>query len=218
MPRQANARKNYMVSLAVHPKNQEWEGMNISFFCPGECKTKGSFRALVSKSTGRAFLIPTSKDKAWQQRVSLFAAQAMAGHPPATDCAVNLHATFFLERPKAHYRTGSHADELRDDAPKRPFRKPDRDKLERSVCDALTGIVYGDDAQIVGGQVEKRYADLEHPPGVQVTVEGGVTPTELRELGARLPRNLTQDCRSAPFNFPPAMIKRALQRRRMRRS
>jgi Holliday junction resolvase RusA-like endonuclease len=35
-------------------------------------------------------------------------------------------------------------------------RKPDRDNIEKLVADALNGIAYADDAQIVAGEVEKR--------------------------------------------------------------
>lgn len=52
-----------------------------------------------------------------------------------------------------------------------PAAKPDRDKLERAVFDALTGIVYVDDAQVVDGATAKLYAvDADHPPGVFIQV------------------------------------------------
>ena len=48
-----------------------------------------------------------------------------------------------------------------------PAVRPDRDKLERFVMDALQSIVWTDDARVVGGLVEKRYGDR---PGVRITV------------------------------------------------
>jgi crossover junction endodeoxyribonuclease RusA len=53
----------------------------------------------------------------------------------------------------------------------RPWRKPDLDKLTRSILDALTGVVLDDDAQIVRLLAEKVYARTGERPGVEVTVE-----------------------------------------------
>lgn len=63
---------------------------------------------------------------------------------------VALEVTFTLPRPKAHYRTGRNSHLLRDNAPHRPDRLPDLDKLLRSTMDALTAAgVWADDAQVV---------------------------------------------------------------------
>lgn len=42
-----------------------------------------------------------------------------------------------------------------------PGKKPDWDNIGKIICDALNGIVWKDDAQIVDGRVVKLYA--EHP-------------------------------------------------------
>jgi Holliday junction resolvase RusA-like endonuclease len=42
----------------------------------------------------------------------------------------------------------------------RPTKKPDIDNICKVVCDALNGIAYHDDAQIVTMQVRKYYADV----------------------------------------------------------
>lgn len=46
--------------------------------------------------------------------------------------------------------------------------KPDRDNIEKLVCDALNGLAWVDDSQIVDGPVVKRYGS---PPRLEVTVE-----------------------------------------------
>ena len=51
-----------------------------------------------------------------------------------------------------------------------PTTKPDRDKLERAVCDALTGVLWVDDCQVVDGPVRKLYVDAANPPGVRAIV------------------------------------------------
>lgn len=39
-----------------------------------------------------------------------------------------------------------------------PTKKPDNDNIAKSICDALNGIAYKDDRQIVDLSVKKRYA------------------------------------------------------------
>lgn len=41
----------------------------------------------------------------------------------------------------------------------RPTRKPDFDNIGKIICDALNGIAYRDDAQIVDALVRKFYSD-----------------------------------------------------------
>jgi len=49
-------------------------------------------------------------------------------------------------------------------------RRPDLDKLERAVWDALTGVVYLDDSQITDSSARKRFAAPNEAPGVTVRV------------------------------------------------
>ena len=51
-----------------------------------------------------------------------------------------------------------------------PEVKPDWDNVGKIVCDALNGLAWRDDAQIVGAQVWKRYAEKGH---VVVSIESG---------------------------------------------
>ena len=67
--------------------------------------------------------------------------------------------TFYLPRPKS--------------TPKKvklQTKKPDLDKLIRAAGDAMSTIVYRDDAQIVCITAWKRFADEERTPGLAVTV------------------------------------------------
>ena len=55
----------------------------------------------------------------------------------------------------------------------RPTRKPDFDNIGKIICDALNGIAYRDDAQIVDALVRKFYSDTP-----RVIVEISDTPYE----------------------------------------
>ena len=50
----------------------------------------------------------------------------------------------------------------------RPVKKPDLDNIAKAVCDALNGIAYKDDAQIVCLEVCKYYSEYPH---ITVTVK-----------------------------------------------
>lgn len=66
-----------------------------------------------------------------------------------------LMVTVRLTRPKAHYG----ARGLRPSAPKWPIGRPDWDNFAKTACDALNGVAYRDDAQIVDARVIKEYTE-----------------------------------------------------------
>jgi crossover junction endodeoxyribonuclease RusA len=100
--------------------------------------------------------------KGWQQKAALAIAKAREGRPLEAG-PVSLIAEFRFARPPSHYtKTGA----LRAGAPQAPGR-PDLDKLLRALLDALTGVAFKDDAQIIDIDATKRYCD---PPGVLVRV------------------------------------------------
>jgi crossover junction endodeoxyribonuclease RusA len=84
---------------------------------------------------------------------------------------VGVEVEFLFRRPKHHYRTGRNAHLLRPNAPMWHSTKPDLDKLQRSLFDALTNAaVIGDDCQIVSVRAHKFYADDLNPPGAFVSI------------------------------------------------
>lgn len=90
---------------------------------------------------------------AWREAIAWTATAARIG--PVVTGAVCLELVFVLPRPQR---------------PKalEPISRPDWDKLARAVSDALTGILYVDDSQVVQASVVKRYAQPGEPPGVVV--------------------------------------------------
>lgn len=81
---------------------------------------------------------------------------------------VHVELIFAMPRPKSHYRTGRFAHLLKPSAPLFHSVKPDVDKLERAVFDALTqaGVVE-DDCRIVSSCSQKVYS---LSPGVLIEV------------------------------------------------
>lgn len=121
-------------------------------------------RTVVVES-GRALLRP------WQDAIAGAARDAVA---EAFEGPVRVGLTFVMPRPKAHYRSGRHADELREDAPSAHSHRPDIDKLTRAVLDALTPIAFADDGQVARLVVDKVY-------GAAAGVAVQVAPLELDE-------------------------------------
>lgn len=74
---------------------------------------------------------------------------------PLLQGPLKLSVTFYLPRPKGHFG----ARGLKPSAPIYPTVKPDVTKLLRAVEDALTGIVWRDDAQIVSQFAQKVYGE-----------------------------------------------------------
>ena len=50
-----------------------------------------------------------------------------------------------------------------------PTKKPDCDNIAKAVCDALNGVAWRDDSQVVELSVAKRYT--QYQPTVHVTIE-----------------------------------------------
>lgn len=72
---------------------------------------------------------------------------------------VEVAIEFRMPRPKAHYRTGKRADELRANAPRFPIGTPDTDKLVRAVLDALIGVAFDDDSRVSRLSADRVFAD-----------------------------------------------------------
>lgn len=133
----------------------------IEFAVAGIPQPAGSKRAFAHRTTQRIVVVDDAKgSRQWKTDVGKVARETMAGRPPL-DGPLELIVVFVMPRPKSHYRTGRFAAELKPNAPAVPTVKPDVLKLARAVEDAMTGIVYTDDAQIVHEIVSKRYG--AHP-------------------------------------------------------
>lgn len=139
--------------------------MPIEFFVPGKPQPAGSKKGFAR---GRHVSIVDANDKSkpWQATVALFASEAYSG--PLLEGPIAVTFVFFHERPKGHYGTGRNAGVLKDWAPIAPTGKPDVLKLARGVEDALSGVVYRDDAQIVDETLYDRYGAT---PGVSVSIQ-----------------------------------------------
>lgn len=142
----------------------------IEFFVPGVAKTAGSKKAFPiwrGKGSERKFVRSVIVDDAgqagkdWRASVQFEGVrrfkEVMGPVAAPLQGPLAVEFVFTVTRPKGH--TGKKG--LHSWAPPFPTTKPDVLKLARSVEDALTGIIWKDDAQIVAEVLRKRYGD--HP-------------------------------------------------------
>lgn len=141
--------------------------MRISLFVPGIPKPGGSKRGFYNAKLGRVLITEDCKaSKSWRAVVSLAAREAYQGYPLVGP--LELTVAFVMPRIGSHYGSGKNAEKLKPAAPKFHTVKPDATKLMRSTEDALTGILWRDDAQIARQTVEKSYGECA---GAWITVE-----------------------------------------------
>ena len=136
------------------------EPFSLSLFIPGIPASKGSYRPITgrSRTTGKPVtrLIPMDKkERPWRDHVR----DTILSHWTPTiphDSYVTVETTFYLPRPKTIPPTKR----------KHPTVKPDIDKLQRALYDAITEThIWHDDCQITDVTSHKRYAD-DTPTGV----------------------------------------------------
>lgn len=127
----------------------------LEFTVFGTAKPKGSARAFVPKGWTRPIITSDNKGlKAWEQvvRAELQAVMAHADRAllmALFDAPIAITFVFHLPRPKSATK--------RD---RRPTKKPDLSKLIRSTEDALSGVVFRDDARVVSITAAKIYASV----------------------------------------------------------
>jgi len=142
----------------------------MEFMVHGMPIAQGSKRAITSR--GRTFMVDDNKEnlRPWRQEIAQVAAEAMDGDGVWSG-PIFVRIMFFLPRPRGHFGKGRNEERLRPTAPIAPHTKPDVDKLVRAVLDALTGVVFHDDAQVVDLFATKVYSDHQRYPGAMVEVK-----------------------------------------------
>lgn len=135
-----------------------------TIFIAGNPVTQGSMKAVPNKMPGgevRGARIVHVEDvslRGWRGRIADRAqdmgVQKVGEGPVQLKMSFRLKAPTGLPKTKKSYAT----------------KNPDVDKLARAVMDALTGIAYRDDSQVIGFQATKRYAEPNEPTGLELTI------------------------------------------------
>ena len=151
-------------------------GRGYAFTVYGNAEPAGSKRAFYRPGLGVRVVDANPKSREWKNLVAQEAGRISTG---MLEGPLSLHATFYRPRPASHFGSGRNAGVLKTSAPAYPATRPDTTKLLRAVEDALQGVLYRDDAQIVEQHVSKQWGD---PARCEIRVETlpDVTPPGLR--------------------------------------
>lgn len=138
--------------------------MVTCFLIPG--RPVGKARPRMNTQTGAAYTPQSTKD--YERRVKYAYINA---YPAVSDrlhqgaVAVEITAYFPIPASWAKYKKrAALAGKMQ------PETKPDWDNIGKIITDALNGLAYRDDAQVVTAIVSKRYAEIAH---VVVRLESG---------------------------------------------
>lgn len=134
------------------------------------------YRAAVAAAAAKAVGLPLDDPDALQG--------ALEGHTPVRE-PVAVELRFGLPRPAGHWGTGRNAGVLKPSAPAYPAVKPDVDKLTRAVLDALTGVVWVDDAQVVRLYTDKVYAAMPHTTVGVYAIDAPGGPLQAEAIASR---------------------------------
>lgn len=86
-------------------------------------------------------------------------------------CAVDIKIFFHFSRPVYHYGSGKNEGKLKPSSNKHHIVKPDVDNLIKFVLDALTGLYWVDDNQIINISARKMYVDKESKPLTSMIID-----------------------------------------------
>ena len=126
----------------------------ITFTVWGRPQPQGSSRAFIPKGWTRAVITSAnSKNKPWRQEIAGTALAEMEKERLSLapkGKAIAIEANFIFTKPKSTKKSEVYK-----------VTKPDTDKLVRSLLDALTGIVFADDSQVVQIVASKNFGAPE---------------------------------------------------------
>lgn len=121
------------------------------FVIPGSAQGKGRPRVF----NGRG--VTPAKTRSQEGYIRALAAQAMTGRMPHEGpCSVSVAIVKAIPSGWPSWKRDAAESGLI-----RPTGRPDPDNVAKLVCDALNGIVWGDDAQIVGLGVVRRWGSRD---------------------------------------------------------
>jgi crossover junction endodeoxyribonuclease RusA len=128
---------------------------------------QGSTRAFIPKGWKRPIITADNrKTKPWRQEIAGAADEAMRNQSlaPVGDIPIAVSCDFFFDRPKSLKK-----------AITEKMTKPDVDKLVRTVLDALTGVAFKDDAQVVSLYARKWFSDRPRAEIAAKFLEPGIS-------------------------------------------
>lgn len=133
----------------------------VSFTIPGNPVAQGRPRA--ARRGNRIMMYDPKPSKDYKEYVAKIAKEYAPEEP--TEAALGVQMKIYREIPKS---TTKKDRKLINEGLKRPVVRPDTDNYTKAILDALNGIIYKDDSQIVDLKASKYYSD---DPRVEIKIE-----------------------------------------------
>jgi Holliday junction resolvase RusA-like endonuclease len=139
----------------------------ITFEVPGQPVPQPRHKVAARGRFAHAYIAANHPIHAFRQAVQLVA-RASGVKLTASPVAVDIECVF--ERPPSHVlKSGRLARSAKPFPPRCDF-----DNLAKGICDALTGIAWDDDDQVVDGRCRKRYAETGEAARTVITIRRAV--------------------------------------------
>lgn len=129
----------------------------VTFTVPGEPCGKG--RARTVNAHGRKMSYTPEKTTNYEALVKLMFRQAAGDFFLGAGVPVRMRIDAYYSTPKSESKKRLRGMLM---GLLFPTKKPDWDNIGKIVSDALNGVAYKDDAQVVDGRVVKHYSDVPH--------------------------------------------------------
>ena len=136
--------------------------IQVQYSVPGEPRGKG--RPRFAKRGNFVKTYTDAKTASYEDQIRFYALKAM-GDSKVIEGAVRVFVSIRMAVPK------SYSNKRREaclNGLEKPLKKPDWDNVAKSICDAMNGVIYVDDTQIVEAHITKQYA---HQAEVVVLVQ-----------------------------------------------
>ncbi len=126
--------------------------IQVQYSVPGEPRGKG--RPRFAKRGNFVKTYTDAKTASYEDQIRFYALKAM-GDSKVIEGAVRVFVSIRMAVPKSYSAKRREACLNGFD---KPLKKPDWDNVAKSICDAMNGVIYVDDTQIVEAHVTKQYA------------------------------------------------------------
>jgi Holliday junction resolvase RusA-like endonuclease len=135
-----------------------------AFTIPGKPQAQARHRTrVVTTKGGKSFAMnyDPKESKDWKSKVAIFAQKAGV-QPIQGPVCVTVFAV--MPRPKRLCRRSDAEGFLPCES------KPDWDNIGKGICDALIGVAFADDSQVISGRVIKMYHEKDGVPRTHVLI------------------------------------------------
>ena len=136
--------------------------MRVEFTIQGEPQGKARARTVRNRYTGTITSYTPERTVLYEKMIAIAYKQKTAAEFGTRPVVISIYAYYGIPKSWSNKKKADADRELIF-----PTKKPDVDNIAKAVCDALNGVAYKDDSQIVRLFVHKFYS---HIPRVEVEI------------------------------------------------